>query len=249
MLRMKLITCFLILGFISTARQNDANCRIRFYAVQHNQCPCWTFNGTSWDYHSDAHRHSHEITTPSRSNFIAKSIRTFSENSESCNLRWRVCLKIRKGKRVSCSKTLKILPSSPHKYDDITKWKMGRYKMRHLGVHMKKKRFKKVQEYSINELGCIGQDCEESSSEYDYSYDVDNLAIIEETPNADAVINANSSKPAPSVRMRSLFIFHAMIGKVVVTSIVLFLGIVSIYSCIWMCRRKDTFKISHPRIS
>merc|ERR1712223_260431 len=131
---MKLIFCFLTLGYISTARQNDASCMIRFYAVQHNQCPCWTFNGTSWDQNSDAHRHSGEITTPRRSNFIAKSIRTFSENSKQCNLGWRVCLKKRKGRRGSCAKTLKILPSSPQKYDDITKWKMGAYKMRHLGI-------------------------------------------------------------------------------------------------------------------
>jgi len=121
--------------------------------------------------------------------------------------------------------------------------------MRQLGIHMKKKWFKKAQVYPIIELGCIGKDCEESNSEYDYSYEVGNLTIFEENPNADTIINANSSKPAPSVRMRSLFIFHAMIGKMVVTSIVLFLGIVSIYSCVWMCRQKDTFQISHQRIS
>ena len=162
--RMKLIFCFLTFGFISAARQNDANCMIRFYAVQHNQCPCWTFNGTSWDYHSDSHRHSDEITTPSRGNFNAKSVRTFSENSESCNLRWRVCLKKRKQRKFSCSKTLKIFTSSPQKYDDITKWKMGKYKMRYLWIHAIKKKVKQAKDNPGTELGCIGKECNESDA-------------------------------------------------------------------------------------
>ena len=161
---MKLIFCFLTFGFISAARQNDANCMIRFYAVQHCECPCWTFNGTKWNYSSDPHKYSDEAVTPNWSNFGFKCIRTLSNGFKVCDNSWRVCLKKRKGRRVSCSKTLKILPSSPHKYDDITKWKMGRYKMRHLGIHIKKKRFIKLQVYPINELGCIGKDCEESNS-------------------------------------------------------------------------------------
>ena len=67
--KMKLIVSFLLLVCLSRSRQFDANCMIRFYAVQQCQCPCWTFNGTNWDYRADAHRYSEEITTPSRRNF------------------------------------------------------------------------------------------------------------------------------------------------------------------------------------
>ena len=128
---------------------------IRFYAVKHNQCPCWTFDGKKWMYQSDPHIYNEETITPSRSIFVAKSIRTLADKFAQCDKRWRVCLK--KGR--SCSKTLKIFPTTPKTYDDITKWDIGSYRMRSLGVHMIKKRIRANQN---NVLGCVGKECDET---------------------------------------------------------------------------------------
>ena len=151
----KLSACFLVLVGLTTSRQTDANCMIRFYAVKHNQCPCWTYDGMKWMYQPDVHIHSDEIITPSRSFFVVKSIRTLTDNFEQCDIKWKICLK--KGR--FCSKTLRILPSTPKTYHDVTKWEVGRYRMRALGVHMLKKRIKSSQN---DVLGCIGKECEET---------------------------------------------------------------------------------------
>lgn len=76
----KLVVCFILVGLLGTSRQYDSNCMIRFYAVQQCQCPCWSFNGTNWNYSSDTHKYSDEVVSPSRSNFGFKCIRTFSND-------------------------------------------------------------------------------------------------------------------------------------------------------------------------
>ena len=161
--QMKLIVSLLLLVFLSKSRQFDANCMIRFYAVQQCQCPCWTFNGTNWDYRADAHRYSEEITTPSWRNFGFKCIRTFADDSKQCDKSWKVCLKnVKRKKRSvtkhSCSKALKFSSSTPEKYNDISVWKMGRHKMRSLRVRSLKET---DNVYRNKVLGCSGKKCDD----------------------------------------------------------------------------------------
>ena len=154
---MKLMVCFPLLCLLGTSRQNDANCMIRFYAVQHCECPCLTFNGTKWKYSSDPHKYSDEIVTASRSNFGFKCIRTLSNGFKICDKSWRVCLKKGKGVRSLCSEVLK----TPRKYNDVTIWNLGRHKMRSLRIFSPKKNSIVVQNKL---LGCAGEKCDVGTS-------------------------------------------------------------------------------------
>ena len=154
---MKLMVCFTLLCLLGASRQNDANCMIRFYAVQHCECPCWTFNGTKWNYSSDPHKYSDEAVTPNRSNFGFKCIRTLSNGFKICDKSWRVCLKKRKGVQSLCSKVLK----TPRKYNDITIWKLGSHKMRSLKIRSPKKKSTVLQN---NLLDCAGKECDAGTS-------------------------------------------------------------------------------------
>ena len=149
----KLVVCFILVGLLGTSRQYDSNCMIRFYAVQQCQCPCWSFNGTNWNYSSDTHKYSDEVVSPSRSNFGFKCIRTFSNDFKECDKSWRVCLKKRKGGHPLCSKKLK----TPEKYNNIKIWKLGGHKMRSLRIlQLKKKSYLPPND----SLGCSGEGCD-----------------------------------------------------------------------------------------
>ena len=153
----KLVVCFLLVGLLGISRQFDANCMIRFYAVQHCQCPCWSFNGTNWNYSSDTHKYSDEVVSPSRSNFGFKCIRTFSNDFKECDKSWRVCLKKRKGRKSLCSKVLK----TSQKYNDIKIWKLGGHKMRSLRIHPLKIKSTPLQS---SLLRCSGEECDVEAS-------------------------------------------------------------------------------------
>ena len=149
----KLVVCFLLVGLLGTSRQFDANCMIRFYAVQHCECPCWSYNGTNWYYRSDHHKYSDEVVTPNRNSFGFKCIRTLSNGFKVCDKSWRVCLKKRKGGHPLCSKKLK----TPEKYNDIKIWKLGGHKMRSLRIRqLKKKSYLPPNNLS----GCSGEECD-----------------------------------------------------------------------------------------
>ena len=153
----KLVVCFLLVGLLGTSRQYDANCMIRFYAVQHCQCPCWSFNGTNWNYSSDPHKYSDEVVTPTWSNFGFKCIRTLSNGFKVCDNSWRVCLKKRKGGKSLCSTVLK----TPQKYSDIKIWNLGRHKMGSLRI---RQLHSKSTVLTDNLLSCSGNKCDVGTS-------------------------------------------------------------------------------------